>query len=290
MRPVPFVAASALALWAAGCSANVVDAATDSGSESLAVLDVRAHHAGDGVDRLDASARFVAVGKDGRDGALDLLGLGWATSAPLGACVAPRPAGTEAHAGASARVDLRDLSPVTLGVLPEAFEGKLALEPRAFPDVAGLVSGVVFVVPASAAAPSRVDGVTLGVGGRLISGLELPDLPSKVRIVGAVNGPEGMLVGVRGFDVVVTANKGVGDDRVVLEVVRAGVLRAVCGLDPAGGAGFGGSLHLDAATVGGAGEVSLVVRSQRRILRPDAVLGLVDARLERVVELRVVAR
>lgn len=292
----------ALALTSAGCSATVVDpASVDSGAEALSVVEVRAHQASSApsaLTRLDASARFLSVGKDTREAALGLLGLGWAPP-PAGTCSAAKaPAPSSA-----AHVDLRDLSPVSVSLVGEAASdlGTFGLEPRAFPDVAGLVSGVVFVpagVPAAAApggawtgaltelSGSRLDAVTFSVGGRALAALELPELPAKVRLVGATplalaGAAESWGVDVRGFDVTVDL---VGADPVVVEVLRAGVTHARCGFDA------GRKLRIDAASLGGAGDVTLLVRAQRRVLRDDVVLGHVDARLERSVEIRVVAR
>ncbi len=291
-----FVAVGAQLALGVGCSAAVVDPASiDSGAEALSVVEVRAHQTGSTIDRLDASARFLTVGKDARESALDLLGLGWAAP-PLGTCVAP----AAVAPSSSARVDLRDLSPVTLSVLTSGTagldvvpQGTFTLEPRAFPDVAGLVSGVVFVAPQIVReAPSfpRIDGVSLAVGGRALSGFELPELPSKVRLVGAVpttlpglaGGPslEAYAVEAAGFDLV----SGPTTDPVVVEVVRSGVVHARCGFDAAG------KLRVDATSAGGVGELALVLRAQRRVVRDDAVLGQIDARLERVVEIRVLAR
>lgn len=286
-----FVAVSTQLALGVGCSAAVVDPASiDSGAEALSVVEVRAHQTGNTIDRLDASARFLTVGKDAREAALDLLGLGWAAP-PSGTCVAPQ----AVVPSASARVDLRDLSPVTLSVLSNTGAGLVAdptqtfaLEPRAFPDVAGLVSGVVFVAPQTTPVPSfpRIDGVSFAVGGRALTGFELPELPSKVRLVGALPttsaGVEAYSVEAGGFDLVVGTPSST--DPIVVEVVRSGVVHARCGFDAAG------KLRIDAVSAGGVGELGLVLRAQRRVVRDDAVLGQVDARLERVVEIRVVAR
>lgn len=287
-----FVAVSSQLALGVGCSAAVVDPASiDSGAEALSVVEVRAHQTGNTIDRLDASARFLTVGKDAREAALDLLGLGWAAP-PSGTCVGPQAVAPST----SARVDLRDLSPVTLAVLSNTGAGLVAadpshtfaLEPRAFPDVAGLVSGVVFVAPQTTPAPSfpRIDGVSFAVGGRALTGFELPELPSKVRLVGAlpttVAGVEAYSVEAGGFDLVVGTPSAT--DPIVVEVVRSGVVHARCGFDAAG------KLRIDAVSAGGVGELGLVLRAQRRVVRDDAVLGQIDARLERVVEIRVVAR
>lgn len=282
----------ALALVSAGCSATVVDPANvDSGAEALSVVEVRAHQSagqvGAQIGRIDASARFLSVGKDGREAALGLLGLAWAP-APVGACSTTRPTAPPA----SAHVDLRDLSPVSVSLLGENATdlGTFALEARAFPDVVGLVSGVVFVpaegatglAGAAALAGHRLDGVTFSVGGRSFGGLELPELPGKLRLVGATKGAEAEAwsVDAAGFDLTVD---GELNDPIVVEVLRAGVTRARCGFDASG------KLRLDAASLGGVGEAVLLVRAQRRVLRDDAVLGHVDARLERSVEVRIVA-
>ncbi|MBK7402227.1 MAG: hypothetical protein IPJ34_39805 [Myxococcales bacterium] len=289
-----FVAVSSQLALGVGCSAAVVDPASiDSGAEALSVVEVRAHQTvgpmGNTIDRLDASARFLTVGKDAREAALDLLGLGWAAP-PSGTCVAPQAVAPST----SARVDLRDLSPVTLsvlsntGVAADPSQTTFSLEPRAFPDVAGLVSGVVFVAPQTTPVPSfpRIDGVSFAVGGRALTGFELPELPSKVRLVGAlpttIAGVEAYSVEAGGFDLVVGTPSAT--DPIVVEVVRSGVVHARCGFDAAG------KLRIDAVSAGGVGELGLVLRAQRRVVRDDAVLGQVDARLERVVEIRVVAR
>lgn len=278
----------ALALTSAGCSATVVDpASVDSGAEALSVVEIRAHQSAAGstgvATRLDASARFLSVGKDTREAALGLLGLGW-VAPPAGTCSTAKPSAPSS----AAHVDLRDLSPVSVSLVGEAASdlGTFGLEPRAFPDVAGLVSGVVFVPPSgtlSATEGARLDGVSFSVGGRSLGALELPDLPGKVRLLGAVAGTGGSEtwgVDARGLDVTIDP----GADPIVVEVLRAGVTHARCGFDGSG------KLHIDAAALGGAGDITLLVRAQRRVLRDDAVLGHVDARLERSVEIRVVAR
>jgi hypothetical protein len=261
---------------AVGCAAPVV-ADTDAGNaQKLSVVEVRAWHAvADGsLNRLDAAARFVSVHEPGAPGdALELLGLAWPNITP-GACTL---VGNESAPASplSVRVDLRDLSPVTL-LLDST---PLHLEPRAFPDVAGLVSGVVFVAPSDPIAPlAGAKGVTLqvGQGAPAVSGLELPDLPSPLRLVDAVNNDGTFSIAGSGLDILATPARA--DDRVVVEVMRAGVVRARCGVDASG------RLHLDSSALGGVGDATLVVRAQRRLLRDDALL---DARLERAVEVKL---
>lgn len=256
-----------------GCAAPV-GAEVDAGSsQKLSVVEVRAWHAVDSgaLTRVDAAARFVSVREPGAPAdALELLGLGWSPVAP-GVCSANQP--TEAAPSAPVRVDLRDLSPVTL-----LLEGApVGLEPRAFPDVAGLVSGVVFVAPADWTAPEQTKTVSLQTAAGLVSGLELPELPSPLRLVDAVANDGVFTVDARGLDLVTAVPHG--DDRTVVEVVRSGVVRARCGVDASG------RLHVDGAALGGMGDATLVVRAQRRLLRDD-----VDARLERDVEVRLLVR
>lgn len=264
---------------AVGCAAPV-GAETDAGtSQKLSVVEVRAWHAvADGsLTRLDAAARFVSVREPGAPSdALDLLGLGW-PAVTAGACMLTE---NDAQVAASpVRVDLRDLSPVTL-----LLEGTpVNLEPRAFPDVAGLVSGVVFVAPSELAAPAAAKAVSLQVGQAFpaVTGLELPDLPSPLRVIDAVHNDGTFTVDAKGFDILAAPARP--DDRVVVEIVRAGVVRARCGVDARG------RLHMDSAALGGVGDATLIIRAQRRTLRDDGI-NPVDARLERDVELRVVLR
>lgn len=266
---------------AVGCAAPV-EASSDAGNTAkLSVVEVRAWHAvTDGsLQRLDAAARFVSVREPGLPSdALDLLGLAW-PALPAGSCTltaneAPVPA-------APVRVDLRDLSPVTL-LLDSV---PVHLEPRAFPDVAGLVSGVVFVAPSELAAPATAKGVTLqigqlGQGVPAVTGLELPELPSPLRLVDAVGNEGGTFtVDARGFDVLAAPARP--EDRVVVEIVRAGVVRARCGVDASG------HLHLEPTAIGGQGDATLIFRAQRRVLREESTI---DARLERAVEVRLVVR
>lgn len=262
---------------AVGCAAPV-EAGLDAGSSSkLSVVEVRAWHAvADGsLTKVDAAARFVSVREPGAPAdALELLGLGWAP-VTAGACTLT--ANESAAPAQPVRVDLRDLSPVTL-----LLEGApVNLEPRAFPDVAGLVSGVVFVAPSDLAAPSVAKGVSLQAGSATIGNLELPELPSPLRLIDAVSNDGTFTVDARGVDLVAAPARA--DDRVVVEVVRAGVLRARCGVDAAG------RLRIDSSALGGAGDATFVIRTQRRVVRDDAV-NAVDARLERAVEVRVVLR
>ncbi len=266
---------------AVGCAAPV-EASSDAGSSAkLSVVEVRAWHtvADGSLHRLDAAARFVSVREPGLPSdALDLLGLGWpavtAGSCTLTALDTPVPT-------APVRVDLRDLSPVTL--LLDAVP--VHLEPRAFPDVAGLVSGVVFVAPSDMAAPATAKGITLQLGQGLpaVSGLELPDLPSPLRLVDAVSNDGGTFtVDARGFDVLAAPARP--EDRVVVEIMRAGVVRARCGVDTSG------RLHLDSTSLGGQGDATLIFRAQRRVVREESADARVDARLERAVEVRLVVR
>src|SRR5439155_17091163 len=142
------------------CSVTVeADPGATASTQKLSVVDVRVHQSAAAVDAvdLDASARFVSVKAPGAPAdALDLLGLSW-SPLPLGTCAAAdSPPGVK-----SVRIDLRDLSPVTLELVgDEGTPVALQLEPKAFPDVAGLVSGVVFSV-----AP----GSTLGTAPRFAS-------------------------------------------------------------------------------------------------------------------------
>jgi hypothetical protein len=262
---------------AMGCAAPV-EAGTDAGSSSkLSVVEVRAWHAvADGsLTKLDAAARFVSVREPGAPAdALDLLGLGWAP-VTQGACTLT--ANEPAVSSNPVRVDLKDLSPVTL-----LLEGSpVNLEPRAFPDVAGLVSGVVFVAPSDLAAPAMAKGVSLQAANNTINGLELPDLPAPLRLIDAVNNEGTFTVDAHGVDLV--AAPAHSNDRVVVEIMRSGVVRARCGVDASG------RLHIDSSALGGAGDATFVIRTQRRIVREEA-LNTVDARLERAIEVRLVLR
>jgi hypothetical protein len=269
---------------AVGCAAPV-GAESDAGStaQKVSVVEVRAWHApSDGaLVRLDAAARFVSVREPGAPSdALELLGLDW-SNVSQGACTL---VGSEPAPSASpVRVDLRDLSPVRL--LLDSRE-QIELEPRAFPDVAGLVSGVVFVAPSDLAAPTSAKGISLQVGQGVpaISNLELPELPSPLRLIDAVAN-EGTFTldgaDLKGLDIATAAPRE--GDQIAVEVVRAGVVRARCGVDASG------KLHIEPAALGGIGDATLVIRAQRRVLRDDP-LNAVDARLERDLEVRVVIR
>lgn len=271
------VAASALA-----CSVTVEADSAAQNAQKLSVIDVRVHQPAPVVDALslDASARFVSVRAPGTSNdALDLLGLSW-TPLPIGACM---PADA-APAVKSVRVDLRDLSPVALELSNDVGTPfTMQLEPKAFPDVAGLVSGVVF---------SATPGSTLGAAPRFVSvkvpngsvgGLELPELPPKLQLVDATPIDGGTYgVDARGLDVV-APSPAIGD-RLEIDVVRGGLLLARCGLDTTG------RLHVDAASLGGTGDATLVLRAQRRTVRDDAALGTVDARLERSLDVKILVR
>lgn len=269
-------AGTSLAL-AVGCAAPVgaeVDAGT---SQKLSVVEIRAWHAvADGsLSRLDAAARFVSVREPGNPAdALELLGLGW-PRVTSGACTLT--ASEPQSSAAPVRVDLRDLSPVTLFL-----EGApLNLEPRAFPDVAGLVSGVVFVAPSDLNAPLNAKTVSLQTGSLTMNGFELPDLPSPLRLIDAASTDGTFVVDSKGVDLVAAPARS--NDRVVVEIMRAGVVRARCGVDASG------RLRIDSMALGGVGDATLVIRTQRRILRDDRddPMNAVDARLERAVEVRV---
>ncbi len=285
-----FAGSSVLAATAVGCAAPI-GPESDAGSTARhALVEVRAvHAANDGsMSRLDASARFVSVREPGMPSdALDLLGLAW-PAVQSGTCTLATAANEPARPTSSFRVDLRDLSPVSLDLkTDDGVVFPLNLEPRAFPDVVGLVSGVVFVgpseLPTAAAAGKDPRFVALSVSGGAPFEFELPDVPAPVRLHDAVAGD------VTGTFTIDGAGSGVelstpaahGDDRVVVDVLRAGFVRARCGVDGSG------RLRVDGTTLGGIGDVTLLVRAQRRIVRDDLALGAVEARLERDVEVKL---
>lgn len=269
-----------------GCTAPV-EAGTDAGSASrLSLVEVRAYHSASDSTllRFDASARFVSVREPGVPAdALDVLGLAWPSVSP-GSCA---PVDETPAAKAAFRVDLRDLSPVAMQVQGEdGAVSPLSLEPRAFPDVVGLVSGVVFVAP-SAPLVSSAKTVSMQVGGGpspVTLGFDLPDAPQLKFLNATQSGADATFnVDARGLDVAALELPR-GEDRIALDVVRAGVTRARCVLDATG------NLHVDALSLGGAGDATLLVRAQRRLQREDASLGPVEARLERDVEVHLVVR
>jgi hypothetical protein len=276
------LAAVAATLAGFGCSANVIAEPTGTGAQRLAVVEVRLRaNAVDPEGRLDASARFVAVREPGvASDALELLGLTY-REPPVGTC-----AGVDTDAALrplpAVRVDLRDLSPVSVEIRGEEGDSSaLALEPRAFPDVGGLVSGVVFVSPGMKPTRSTPRAVVVSVAGARLGDLDLPELP-RVQLPTSVTTEEGLVVDAKGFDLLSASTTA--DGRISVDVVRAGVTRARCGADASG------RVRIDAASVGGPGETVLVVREQRRLLREDATLGSVDTRVSREIELKVVAR
>lgn len=278
-RPLRISLLTAAVLTSAGfgCAAPIAADVDAGSSQKLSVVEVRAWHAADtgALSRVDASARFVSVREPGSPvDALELLGLGWKSVAP-GTCTLVDDTGSTASS--PVRVDLRDLSPVTL-----LLEGApVGLEPRAFPDVAGLVSGVVFVAPAELNAPESTHSVSLQTATGTFSGLELPELPSPLRLLDATANDGTFTVDARGLDLATATPHG--DDRTLVEIVRSGRVRARCGVDASG------RLHVDANALGGAGDATLVVRAQRHLLR-DEPGGSLDARLERDVEVRLSIR
>lgn len=282
------LAAVALATAAGlGCSANVgAGDPVANGAQRLAIVDVRLHStsspATDLGPQLDATARFVSVREGGSaDDALELLGLGY-REPTAGACV-PSDVEVVARPVSAVRVDLRDLSPVTVEVRGE-LEGDtslLQLEPRAFPDVGGLVSGVFFVAPTPRTTRSAPRVVNLSVSGARLGDLDIPELP-RVQIPSAVAADDALGVDAAGVDVFVAGSTA--DGRLSVDVVRAGVTRARCGVDATG------KVHLDASSLGGAGDVGLVVREQRRLVRDDVTVGSLDARVSRELEIRLIAR
>ena len=285
---VSALAVASLAAASVACSATVEADPGASTAQRLAVVDIRvqgspATFGGDAL-KLDASARFVSVKEPGApDGALDLLGLTYPT-VPVGTCALVSSPAPSVGNGA-VRVDLRDLSPVTLELKgDDGASGLLGLEPRAFPDVAGLVSGVVFVAPPALTMLGTTPRfVTVHVPSATSSALELPDLPARLQLLDAVTTDSGYAVNASGLDVLVPP-AALPSDRLVIDVVRSGVVRAHCGADTAG------RLHLDAFSLGGPGEVTLLVRAQRHVLRDDPSLGALDARLERAMDVKIVVR
>jgi hypothetical protein len=278
-----FLGAFVLAGSALACSVTVeADPGTSASTQKLSVVDVRVHQSAAAVDALDldASARFVSVKAPGAPAdALDLLGLAW-SPLPIGACAAAdSPPGVK-----SVRVDLRDLSPVTLELSGD--EGQpvaMQLDPKAFPDVAGLVSGVVFSATPGTTLGSAPRFVSVTVPNATLNGLELPELPLELQLVDAVPLDGGVYgIDARGLDV--AAPPSSTGDRLEIDVVRGGLVNARCGLDASG------RLHVDAASLGGLGDATLVLRAQRRIQRDDATLGNVDARLERSMDVKILVR
>ncbi|MEO7092051.1 MAG: hypothetical protein ABI175_02295 [Polyangiales bacterium] len=290
------VAVASLAVASVACSATVEADQTGSAAQRLAVVDVRVQASSPTLGlgtadalKLEASARFVSVKEPGAPGgALDLLGLTYPI-VPLGTCslASSAPPAPQTGVGNGAvRVDLRDLSPVTLELRGD--DGGAAtlfgLEPKAFPDVAGLVSGVVFVAPSSSSTTALAPRfVTVHVPSATSAGLELPDLPARLQLVDAVSTEAGYAVDAGGLDVIVPAS-ALPTDRLVVDVVRGGVVRAHCGADASG------RLHIDGFALGGQGDVTLLVRAQRHLVRDDAALGAIDARLERAMDVKVIVR
>jgi hypothetical protein len=282
-RPyLPTLAPLAVVTFAAaafGCSANV-GAEQDAGAtQRLALVEVRVQQTPEGLaGRFDASARFVSIREPGSpNDALDLLGFGW-RPVPVGVCASVE-GESSAPPAAPVHVELKDLSPVALELKgDDGLSTRLGLEPRAFPDVAGLVSGVVFVAPADTALVSGPRTATVQAGSATFGGLDLPDLPSRLQLVDAI--PEnGTYTVAHTLDFVASSVRD--GDRLAIDVVRGGVVRLRCGVDAQG------KLRIE---LGNAGEATLVVRALRRIQREDVVLGPVDARLERDIELKLLVK
>jgi hypothetical protein len=282
--PVTAVLATfVLAGSALACSVTVeADPGASASTQKLSVVDVRVHQSAAAVDALDldASARFVSVKAPGAPAdALDLLGLSW-SPLPLGTCAAV----DAAPSVKSVRVDLRDLSPVTVELVgDDGAPVALQLEPKAFPDVGGLVSGVVFSVSPGSTLAMAPHYVSVQVPSATIGGLELPELPLKLQLVGAVPLDGGAYaIDSRGLDIVAPPTPA--QDRLEIDVVRGGQINARCGLDASG------RLHVEGASLGGLGDATLVLRAQRRIQRDDPTLGSVDARLERSMDVKILVR
>jgi hypothetical protein len=272
----------ALASGSLACSANVGDDGNTS-AQQVAIVEVRAHEsiADARTQKLDVTARVAAIRDPGTVAdAIEVLGLRW-SAPPVGTCaaVAPESAGTQ-----PAHIELRDLAPVRVDVSSATGERvALPMEARAFPDVMGIVSGVVYATPAATQAPlaGSVSSVELTLGASLSGALELPSLPAQLKI-DAAESEGAYAVDANGFDLWATAKND--RDALSIEISRGGVARARCGLDGQG------HLRIDGASLGGAGELSLTVRAQRNERRLDAALGTLDVRLERVMDLRVLAR
>jgi len=275
--PVTLVAAA----LAFGCSANV-GADQDAGSsQRLALIEVRVQQTPAGIAvRQDASARFVSIREGGTaSDALDLLGFGW-RPVPVGACVSVE-GESSAPPAAPVHVELKDLTPVALELKgDDGLSTKLQLEPRAFPDVAGLVSGVVFVAPADSPLVTGPRTAVVQAGNATLGALELPDPPTKLELLDAAFDKENATYTVA--PLLDFAAFGVkAGDRLAIDVVRGGVVRLRCGLDAQG------KVRID---LGAAGEASLLVRAQRRVTKEDASLGPLDARLERDIELKLLVK
>lgn len=278
--------ARALALVASlgllgGCSA-VADptAAEQVGSQQFGVVEVRV-----GANAtVDASARFVTVREPGTaDTARSLLGLAW-TAPAAGTCVAPTEA-AQATGAAGTQIELVDATPVSL-TLHDAVDAQstLPLESRAFPDIAGLASGVVFVSSAGtrAATTSPIRSIDVSTVGGALGNFALPDLPTDLAIVGATESDGRWSVGAAGIDVASPSNDGA--DPLEVRIVRAGVTMTRCTIDR------GAPLHLGLDLLGGSGEVGLLVRAVRRSVIASPTFGSVETRLARELELRLEVR
>jgi len=251
-----------LTVLTAGCSANVVPSAeaTDaeaSASTSVAVVAVErsavAGPAGD-VARAEAVVRVVRA----RSGAVDedaLRMVGATLDVPaLGACAPTAAVGRSAGRA----VQLVDVGVVTL----EAGGASTTLLPRRLPDVADLVSGIVYArtadgetMPARGRYDLRVAG-TRGEAGFTVSATAPGDL-SDVRVAGR-DARSGLVSLAPNSPVDVTWEPGAAEDVVYVDVVAAaGALR--CAFVDAAGHGT-----VAAASLAGMEEGTLAIHRLHR--------------------------
>ena len=217
--PLSFVGSSALAL-VAGCTTSVSTPGEAADAEvtctnATAIVVVEGSSSNEGV-RTEAVARFVRA----RSGAVDadaLRMVGAAVDFPaVGGCASLG----AARAPSSRAIALLDVGGVTLF----AGESVAALQPRQLPDVADLVSGVVYsaaarggALPSKSAYLLRVDGAPEADVSPFAVSAKSPGEPSDVRFAGD-DGRGGAVTIASGTPVDLAWEAGAGDDAIYVDL------------------------------------------------------------------------
>jgi hypothetical protein len=154
MRGLLFLAA-ALPSLLVGCATEAIEDADDEAeARPLEAWVVLERVDADGQVRTNVSAKFVQLSEGDRALAFKLVGVRPAIPA-AGECVSLAsleelemlPIDDATPGGSSMAADLVDAGDVTLSVRSDEGSREIKLSPRAFPDVADLVSGVFYTSP-----------------------------------------------------------------------------------------------------------------------------------------------
>lgn len=271
-----------------GCSAHVADSTESAGTavQKLAVLEVQVQqNSSDTIPQLTATARFASIRDTQHSNQLlQLLGL-TSNSMEPGICrqtenkVNVTPSLYETRT----RVDLHDRSPVTLELKELGRQPlTLQLEPHAFPDVVGLVSGVVFVArsPIHILSPSNAQFISWAISNQNSSSFDLPSLPQLSTPNQDSSLPDTLWLSQANANYSLQWVGG-SFDRLSVDVIHNETTYLQCEADAHR------RIQLPVTIFSNAKEVALLVRAHKRWVREDSTFGQLDIRIERTRMIRV---